>query len=236
MGVNENIVLIFKDNSIVEYYISDLLSMKEIDPGYIINLTNNTGRRNKSIWSISAGYTNNKRDDYYYGYYENDENKGNKGFNIQGDMVVKLSDYFGFRADINYLHTFGTTKESYYSDPYYNYTYKTEYGDNSILSLKSGILVGSIGDYNTFNFYAFFGGGMLYTFPFEVKESTNNQYYYYNNGNNRGDEIEIGFIGGIRFSYKINKKYSIFVEPSFHWWSGSTDRTININGGITFNL
>ncbi len=38
-------------------------------------------------------------------------------------------------------------------------------------ALKSGILVGSIGDNNIFNFYAFFGGGMLYTFPFEVKES-----------------------------------------------------------------
>ncbi len=105
VGVTENTILVYKDNSIAEYNISDIISMKNIEPEYIINSTNNTGRRNKSTWSISAGYTNNKRDDHYHGYYENDESKGNKGFNIQGDMVVKLSDDFGFRADIK-LYTY----------------------------------------------------------------------------------------------------------------------------------
>jgi hypothetical protein len=235
VGVNENTVLIFANNSIAEYYISDIISMKEIEPEYIINSTNYSGRHNKSTWSISTGYTNNKREDYYYYYYENDV-KGNKGFNIQGDMVVKLSDYFGFRADLNYMHTFGTTEEAPYNDPYYYYTYKTEFGDNNILALKTEILVGSIGDYNIFNFFVFLGGGMLYTFPFEVKEYSNYQSYYQNYSDDRGDELELGFVGGIRFGYKINKKYSLFIEPSFHWWSGNTDRTININGGISFDL
>jgi hypothetical protein len=152
-------------------------------------------------------------------------------------MAVKLSDYFGFRADVNYIHTFGTTKETTYSDPYYYNTYKTEYGDNNIFFLKTGIITGSMRDDIDFIFFIYLGGGMSYTFPYEVSEHSldyEGKYVTYNY--DRGDEMELGFTGSLRLGYRITKKYSLFIEPSFHWWSGETDRTINLNSGLTFHL
>jgi hypothetical protein len=224
-----NSILVYYDNSLTEYNISEIISVKEIDSqNYAFIYESYHKKPDKTRWSLSAGYSSVKRSYYYY-YY--DDARSDKGFNLTGDMAVKFSDNFGFRSDVNIIHAFGNTVYEQYSSG------KTEYGDNNTIGLMISFLTGYLRDKSDFNFYINIGFGMIYTFSYENTEYYDDYYYgtqIYTY--DAGDMMELGFYGSMRFSYRITNKHLLFIEPAIHWWSGNTDRITNLNGGITFLL
>jgi hypothetical protein len=165
-------------------------------------------------------------------------------FDIQGDVLIKTSDNFGFRFDFNYIHIFGKTVPSGYQN-YYNYdtstsTIDVEYKPENIFSVKTGIAFGSMKSDLAFNVYMFLGVG------FGLLIQDNNVNYTYKTKNNvttlttseptTPTGLMLGIHGQIRLSYKINKSYSLFIEPTFQYWGNKIDQLYGVNGGITFLL
>jgi len=228
-----------------EFLIEDIISIKEIDADNIVYTTSSSPSAGyKPQFSLSAGYSQRylEINDYNYNYSE--EYDGFSGFNIQGDMLVKTSDYFGFRVDLNYIHTF--SNGIYNGESFYNsydsstYTYDYEYVDLNLITLKTGILFGSMGRDTPFNFYLYLGLGLGYKFSsgdiqyehITKRNVTTTREYVFNSGS----EFALGAHGSIRLIYKISPKYSLFAEPSFQYWAAKVERIINVNGGITFHL
>lgn len=229
------VVLIYTDNSLIEYDVSQLTYMKEIDSQYIINTGRPShARKEKACLSVSIGYTSHKRNDVYDPNNYNQSGTSCKGLNITGDIMLKISDYFGLSTEVGLTHEFG---KKYSSDDYYgDYNAETEYDDRNIVTIKWGVATGYVKDNEIFNCYISLGIGLSYTFSFTEK----NSYYfygdYYSYTVDRGSNVEFGIYGGLRFKYSISPKHSVFIEPSFQKWFGDNNGVINLKGGISFNI
>jgi hypothetical protein len=247
VAVNKNSILIHYDNILTEYETEDIESMKETE-GIIQNYSNYTKRppgvKYKPMYSLSAGYSQKYSEDNNSNYYYySDDYISFDGFNLQGDMMFQTSDYFGFRVDLNYIHTFGARSEGEpYTNTYDSTTYYSvmEYSDLNLITLKSGILFGSISRENIVSFYLYLGLGLGYTFgnddidyEYKTKNNITTVYPYHYKSYN---EFTVGAHTSIRLSFKLSKNYSLFLEPSFQYWSNNIETIINLNSGVIFHL
>ena len=231
------------DNKIEEIDIADIEKLKEVDADNIIYTAPKTNSY-KTIYSVSAGYIQRKSDNNDYSYYSTGSKSKFGGFNIMGDALIRTSDNFGFRLDVSYSHIFGKTVSdgsTYYSgyDSAF-YRGETVYSDMNIIAIKTGIVFGSMKSDEQFNFYMYLGLG----FGWLIKnDDMTNNYITRNNVTTltsypytTSTGMMLSVHGQMRFSYKISKKYSIFVEPTFQYWGNKIDQLYGINGGLTFNL
>jgi hypothetical protein len=237
LAVNRTSFLFLIDNDVEEIDSDNIIDIHSILPENIIYTTE---KRNKIIpvYSLSGGFSQKNVG------ADNGTSQKLKGFNVLGDGILKTSDNFGFRFDLNYVHIFGNTfpnSYSYYSS--YDNSYNSsayEYKDMNIVTTKTGICFGSMDKSLDLNFYIYLGFGFGWVF----KESDIS--YYYKTINNVTTVTQYSYNGGsnfligahtqIRASYKVTKKYAIFVEPSFQYWSSDVYGLFNINGGISFIL
>ena len=235
LGVNKEMILMLIDNATEEFSLEDITGIKELTDSNIAYKTFRPQKLSGSIYSISAGYTrrDGKTDNGYY-YYTSNYNIS--GFNFMGDVILKTSNYFGFRFDFNFIHTFATkiSGHSYYS-PYDTATMKTEINlaGASLLAIKPALSFGLISDDNPFNIFANVGLaiGLIFksediTNTYKTKGSITSLYQTYYKSNNG---LAIGTFGSVRISYKISKKHSLFAEPSYQIWGNNIEHLININ-------
>jgi hypothetical protein len=239
IAVNKTTILMLVDNSIEEFELDDIERVQGIEADNII-YTTGSRKGYKPVYSISAGYT--QRDNSNSSSSYPNSIKFN-GFNVTGDALIKSSDYFGFRFDLSYVHTFGKTIPQ--SDYYYSYdstSYGSEniYADNNIITLKSGILFGSMAKEDPFNFYIYLGLGFGMAFRGEegynsyiTRNNITTKYTYLSNSRN---DFIFGAHAQLRVSYKITPKYNVFIEPHIQYWSLNVNRLMGVNGGITFLL
>jgi hypothetical protein len=233
----------FINNQLEEFNNSDVLKLNEIEADNIV-YTLPKPRSDKPVYSLSIGYLQKAQDRDNSSYYSSALIPKMGSFDIQGDALIKTSEYFGFRIDVNYIHIFGKTGvES--SSFYYSYDSTTssnqvDYKDINTFTAKTGICFGSMRNDLPFNFYLFIGPGFGWMFK------DNDINYYYRTKNNVTTVTQsttgattgfmIGIHGQIRLSYKINKKYGLFIEPTYQYWGNKIDQLYGINGGITFLL
>ena len=243
IAVNKSSILMLIKNEVEEFELDNIAYVQDVEADNII-YTSSDSRKVKPVYSLSAGYVQNSSDYYYYSYnFSSNDNLKFNGFNISGDALLKISDNFGFRFDISYLHTFGKSYSgySYYSN-YDSTTYgsSTDYAGLNLLSIRTGILFGSMSRNEPFNFYVYLGLGFGWTFygntiSYDMRTkngvTTTTQYQSSNK-----DNLLLGAHTQIRLSYKLSKKYMIFVEPSVQYWSTNINRIYAINSGITFTL
>jgi hypothetical protein len=243
IAVNKSSILMLIKNEVEEFELDDIAYVQDVEADNII-YTSSDSRKVKPVYSLSAGYLQNNSSYYDYSYnYINYNNLKFNGFNISGDALLKISDNFGFRFDLTYLHTFGKSNPGYsYYSSYDTATYgnSTDYAGLNLLAVKTGILFGSMSRSEPFNFYVYIGLGFGWTFH------GNNIYYntYTKNGvttttqyqSSNKDDLLLGAHAQIRLSYKVSKKYMLFVEPSIQYWSTNVNRIYAINSGITFIL
>ncbi len=244
IAVNKYSFLMMINNALEEINISDITRLKEIE-GENIVYTAKTPHSSAPVYSLSVGYLQKVQENSSSYYYYSDTKPKMGSFDIQGDALIKTSDNFGFRIDINYIHIFGKTVSGgdypyYYSYDTATYRTETEYKAVNAFTAKTGICFGSMNSAIPFNFYMFIGLG----FGWIVKE--NDVYYSYKTKNNNTTVTTsptgsttgfmVGVHGQIRLSYKVKKDYSLFIEPTFQYWGNKTDQLYGINGGITFHL
>jgi hypothetical protein len=247
LGVNKTTILVLADNRIEEIEIEDIKGIENIKADAIVYTTGNS-KKFKPIYSISAGYSQRSIDDHYsYSYSSGSNSIKFAGFNILGDALMKTSDNFGFKIDLNYIHTFGkkitgdgSGYYNSYDSTYYHYNNDVDYTDLNAFTIKPGICFGSMSREDPFNFYINVGLG----FGWLVKSNN----IYYNSTTKNGvttttqssykndDGFLFGVHAQIRFNYKIAKDYSLFAEPTFQYWSTSVNSLFSINGGVTFLL
>jgi hypothetical protein len=243
IAVNKYTFLMLINNQLEEININDISNVEEIDASNIV-YTIPKPQSEKPIYSLSAGYLLNAQDANNYYYYSSGTKPKLSAFDLQGDALIKTSDNFGFRIDINYFHIFSKKSDAGYS--YYNsYDSSTsrteiEYKDVNAFTAKTGICFGSMNNNLPFNFYMFIGVGFGWLFK---GDDISNYYVTKNNitkvtqsttGSSTG--FMVGIHGQIRLSYKINKKYGLFIEPTYQYWGNKIDQLYGINGGITFLL
>ena len=243
IAVNKSTILMLVDNSIEEFDIEDIERIQILEADNII-YTSDTKKKYKPVYSLSAGYTQ-RDNNSNYGYGNSTGYSSSlkyNGFNISGDALIRTSEYFGCRIDLNYTHTVGKTVTDGYYYSYDSTTYGSEYVYSAlnIFTLKTGILFGSMLNEDNFNFYIYLGFGLGLSFRGEeqskssyTKNNVTTTYVY--PSNSRSDFI-FGAHAQIRVSYKLAPKYRIFIEPSAQYWSLSVNRLFGVNGGITFNL
>jgi hypothetical protein len=247
LAVNKSTILVLTDNRIDEIEIGDIIGIRNIQADNIVFSTTNPVKF-KPVYSLSGGY--NQRSSDHYDYYSSTNNNNNikfNGFNILGDALMKTSENFGFRIDLNYMHTFGKklTSDGYsyynsYDSTYYRYDSDVEYSDMNVFTLKSGICFGSMSRNEPFNFYINVGLG----FGWLLKNNDISYNYTTKNGittvtqssYSSSDGFLFGAHAQIRLSYKVHKNYSLFVEPTVQYWSTDLLGLYGINGGITFTL
>jgi len=245
IAVNKSSLLMLIKNEVEEYELDDITFVQDVEADNII-YTSSDSRKVKPVYSLSAGYVqNNSGYSYYYDMYSSGSSSYLKfnGFNISGDALIKTSDNFGFRFDLSYLHTFGKSYSGYsYYSSYDTSSYgsSTDYAGLNLLSVRTGILFGSMSRNDPFNFYIYLGLGFGWTF--------NSNNIYYNTRTKNGvtttsqyessnkDDFLFGAHTQIRLSYKVSQKYMLFVEPSIQYWSTNIERIYGINSGITFLL
>jgi len=243
IAVNKSSILMLIKNEMEEFELNDITYVQDVEADNII-YTSSDSRKVKPVYSLSAGYVQNNSGYYDYSYdYYNRNNLKFDGFNVSGDALLKISENFGFRFDLSYLHIFGKSYSGYsYYSSYDTATYgsSTDYAALNLLSIRTGILFGSMSRNEPFNFYVYIGLGFGWTFH------GNNTYYntYTKNGltkttqyqSSNKDDLLLGAHAQIRLSYKVSKKYMLFVEPSIQYWSTNINRIYAINSGITFTL
>lgn len=243
IAVNKFTFLMLINNQLEEINTSDVSKLNEIDADNIV-YTIPKHRSDKPIYSLSAGYMLKAVDANDAYYYSSGTKPKMSSFDLQGDALIKTSENFGFRIDINYIHIFGKTGANGYTF-YYSYDSstirsETDYKDINAFTAKTGICFGSMNNDLPFNFYMFVGVGFGWLFKGD------DIYYNYRTKNNITTVSQsttgsttgfmLGIHGQIRLSYKIDKLYGLFLEPTFQYWGNKTDQLYGINGGITFNL
>jgi hypothetical protein len=243
VGINQFTFLMLVDNEFEEIAFVDIIRLIEMDADNVI-YTAPKKKDSKPIYSLSAGYLQREtsNNSSYY-YYSGTTSKYN-GFDVLGDVLMKTSENFGFRIDLNYVHILGKSGVTNYTfyNSYDSITHRseTDHKAMNIFLLKTGICFGSMNKELPFNFYIFLGLG----FGWLLKASDIN--YEYSTKNNvttvaqssmfSNDGFMIGIHGQIRLSYKIYNKYRLFIEPTYQFWGNKIDQLYGINGGISFNL
>lgn len=244
IAVNKLSFIMMINNELEEINTSDISRLKEIDADNIV-YTARKLRTHDPIYSLSAGYLQKALDNTdSYSYYYTGIKPKMGSFDVQGDVLLKTSDNFGFRIDINYIHIFGKTETSG-NTYFYNYDSSTtrteiEYKPVNAFTAKTGVAFGSMRSDLAFNIYLFIGLG----FGWIIKD--NDVSYYYKTKNNittlttsptgSTTGFMVGVHGQVRLSYKVKKDYSLFIEPTFQYWGNKTDQLYGINGGITLLL
>lgn len=242
IAVNKLSFIMMINNELEEINASDISRLKEIDADNIV-YTARKLRTHDPIYSLSAGYMQRKLDktDSYNYYYTGIKPKMGS-FDIQGDVLIKTSDNFGFRIDVNYIHIYGkkepNTNISYNSYDTSSTRTEIEYKPVNIFTAKTGVAFGSMRKDLSFNIYMFLGLG----FGWLIKD--NDVSYTYKTKNNvttlttypenTSTGFMVGIHGQIRLSYNIKKSFALFIEPTYQYWGNKTDQLYGINGGITF--
>ena len=242
VAVNSSTILMLIDNGLEEIDIDDILTITSLQADNIL-YSANVNRKYRPLYSFAAGYNQRDRSgsSYYYSDYSTPTTIKFHGFDISADALIRTSDNFGFRFDMGYAHSFGklVTTGSYYNSYDTSYsTNETDYSNVGLLSIKTGLLFGSMSDEDPFNFYVY--GGIGFGLLFKGEEV----YYYHRTKNNKtttnastsnsSGDIIFGAHVQVRLSYKVSGKYAVFAEPFVNYWNLNVNRMFGINGGITF--
>lgn len=244
LGVNKETILMLINNEAEEFSIEDITGIKTLSGDIVINQPYKPQKIKGSIYSISAGYTrrDGKVDNGIYYFYNNPYYQMS-GFNVQGDVLLKTSNYFGIRFDVNFTQTFSKiiTGSPYYQ-AYDTATLKSEISlaGASIFAIKPALSFGYMSDESPFNINVNVGLGLGLILKsddiintYKIKGGTTNLYQTSVKSNNG---LAIGTFGSIRISYKFFKKYSLFAEPSYQIWGNNIEHLMSINAGVTFLL
>lgn len=233
INLNKNLLLVYYDDEIKTINIMDIVMIE--NPRKILfdlSVTRKKISEERAYWIFSTGLIRVRpysMSNGSYGTYKN-------GFNIGAHSFVTFNNYFGLRADLDYIHI---PKEDYqisYNSYSNNYSYFYTGGTVNGILTKFNIALGYFNPESLINVYCVPGigiGGFFKTKQTTTSYSTNYSTGYYSNTTNGSTlYFTIGLSAGFGLSIKVNKHIRAFSEYQYNTWTSDISNFNCLKAGI----
>jgi hypothetical protein len=228
-AVNNKTILVYSDGELMTIDKMDIVKIEDVKTG-LFELSNRSKNqyKNKLFWSFGAGYAFRAKGNNSSSYdsYEN-------GFNFHTNLLVTLSNNFGIRTDLDYIHFPG---KDYSYNNYGGSGYIISYtgGSANTFLIKFNLALGSLHHKEPVNFCALLGLGTGAYFRTGRTSTDYSSLYGYSSYTYSGQtDFTIGASAGFNVSFRLSDKLRFYVEPQANAWSGNYPNFYIIKTGIT---